>query len=294
MLRKIAAFVFHISGIALILRKGIGRNRVTILVYHDPKPEIFEKHMAYLAKRCNFISLRVLVGAIENQDWTSIPRNSLVIVFDDGLKGNYHLLEIFEKFAITPTIYLCSHIVNTNRKFWFDTGFKNHHSLKKYANADRLRKLKKMVDYDPHKEYDGRQALNLKEIQEMAPVVDFQSHSKFHPILTNCPDEECREEIGGSKSHLTMMLNKPIEHFCYPNGDYSEREVEYAKEAGYRSSRSIDIGWNNVNSDPFRLKAMYVDDDASIYVLIAQISGFFGYLRYLRMGSLYGKHPPYA
>jgi len=292
--RKAVAFLFRASGIGILIRQFICRNKVTILVYHNPEPVVFESHIRYLSKHCHFLPLKILIEAIRERDWSSIPPKSVVIVFDDGLKGNRRLLKAFERYRLNPTIYICSHIVNTNRKYWFNSGFKNHHSLKKHDNSYRLDRLKEMVDYEPEKEYDERQALSLEEIREMERLVDFQSHSKFHPILTNCSDEECREEIEGSKSYLEEMLDKPIEHFCYPNGDYSDREVEFVKKAGYKSSRSIDIGWNDMNSDPFRLKAMYVDDDASIDVLNAQIAGFFGYLRYMRMGSFNGKHPPYA
>lgn len=202
------------------------------------------------------------------------------------------LLDIFKQYNIYPTIYLCSHIVNTNRKFWFRTGFRNFQGLKKYSNKQRLKALKEAVDYKPKKEYAIRQALNLKELKEMAPYVDFQSHSKFHPILTISIDRECREEIEGSKDYLAILLNKDIKHYCYPNGDYADREIEYIKDSGYKSARTLDIGWNDINSDPYKLKAMPIQDDASVNTLCARISGFFGYLRYLRYGSFKGIHPP--
>ena len=75
-------------------------------------------------------------------------------------------------------------------------------------------------------------------------------------------------------------MNKPIEHFAYPNGDYGEREIEYVKKCGYKSARTIDCGWNSINTDPFKLKVTGVQDDASINKLCAQISGFFPILRY--------------
>jgi peptidoglycan/xylan/chitin deacetylase (PgdA/CDA1 family) len=149
------------------------------------------------------------------------------------------------------------------------------------------------VGYEPQREYSAREALNLEELKEMLPYVDFQSHTKFHPILTTCTEEECKEEIEGSKDYLGKLLDKEIEHFCYPNGDYTNREIEYVKNCGYKSARTLDIGWNDVNSDPYRLKTMDVEDDASINILCAQLNGFFGYLRFLRHGSFKGIHPPF-
>jgi peptidoglycan/xylan/chitin deacetylase (PgdA/CDA1 family) len=293
-MRKILALVFRISGLPVLIREVLCRNKVTLLVYHNPDPGVFRKHMDYLSRHYHFITLERLVGAMEKKDWSAIPSKGLVIVFDDGLKDIHSMTDTFRGYKVCPTIYLCSHIVNTNRKFWFDAGYRNHHSLKKVPNEIRLNKLLEVVGYEQRKEYNSRQALNLEEIRAMTPYVDFQSHSRFHPVLTNCSDEECRDEIVESKLTLEKILNKPVEHFCYPNGDYTEREVSYVEEAGYRSARTVDAGWNKMNSDRFKLKAMYVDNDASISVLNAQVAGFFAYVRYLRFGSFNGKHPPYT
>jgi peptidoglycan/xylan/chitin deacetylase (PgdA/CDA1 family) len=149
--------------------------------------------------------------------------------------------------------------------------------LKKYNNNERLKELKNRVGYELEKEYATRQALNLKELQEMMPNVDFQSHSKFHPILTTCGDKECLDEIKGSKEALEALLNKKIKHFAYPNGDYyGDREIEFLKQCGYKSSRTLDIGWNDINSDLFKLKAMCIEDDVGINTFCGQISGLFG------------------
>lgn len=291
--KEILGLIFRYSGIPYLIREIICRNKVTIIVYHNPKPAIFKSHIDYLLKRYNFIFLNTLINAMYSRDWSDIPSKGLVVTIDDGHKDNYKLLEIFKTYHIYATIYLCSHIVNTNRKFWWRTGFYNFQKLKKYNNKKRLKILRDKISYERQEENSADQALNIKELRKMLPYIDFQSHSKFHPILTTCDDKECKKEIEGSKDYLRKLLNKKIEHFCYPNGDYTEREKEYIKSCGYKSARTLDIGWNDVNSDPYRLKAMGVEDDVSINILNAQVNGFFGYLRYLWYGSLKGIHPPF-
>jgi len=274
-----------------LIKEFIIRNKITIILYHNPNPETFKRHIECLSKHYNFISLDRLVNAIYNKDSSNIPPKSLVITIDDGFKENYNLLEIFKTYNIRPTIYLCSNIVNTNRQFWFEEALHDVQKLKKYDNNERLKVLKDMMGYELHKEYAPRQALNLEELLEMMPNVDLQSHSKFHPILTTCGYEECLGEIKGSKEALETLLNKRIEHFAYPNGDYGNREIEFLKECGYKSARTIDIGWNDINSDLFKLKAMCIEDDVGINILCGQICGLFGYLRFLRHGSFRGRHP---
>jgi len=291
--KEIIGFIFRYSGMYYVVREILCRNKATIVAYHDPKPETFKKHIEFLSNRYNFISLSRLVNAIQDKDWSDIPPKSLAITIDDGHKGNYKLLDLIKKYNISPTIYLCSHIVNSNRKYWWMIGFPDFRKLKKYDNKQRLQALKDKVNYEQKKEYSTRQALNLEELREMSPFVDFQSHSKFHPVLVNCSDEECKEEIKGSKAYLEKLLNKEVEHFCYPNGDYSEREIRYLKKFGYKSARTLDIGWNDIKSNPYKLKTMEIENNASINILCAKINGLFGYLRYLRYGSFKGIRPKF-
>ena len=117
----------------------------------------------------------------------------------------------------------------------------------------------------------------------MAPFVNFGSHTKFHPILTNCPKDKCFDEIAGSKKYLGELMGEQIEDFAYPNGSYSSREIQFVKQIGYRSARTLDVGLNDMNSDPFRLKVMEIQDNASIYILCSQISGLLPAVRILRV-----------
>jgi peptidoglycan/xylan/chitin deacetylase (PgdA/CDA1 family) len=146
-------------------------------------------------------------------------------------------------------------------------------------------------EYTREKEYTARQMLNLSEIRDMNSFVDFQSHSKFHPILIHCDDEECWREMEQSKLALEKLVGKEIRHFSYPNGDYKKREIFYAKECGYQSCRSTDVGWNDIHSDPNRLKAMGIEDNATLNTLVGQVSGLYGYFRFLRMGKINRLYP---
>jgi hypothetical protein len=65
-------------------------------------------------------------------------------------------------------------------------------------------------------------------------------------------------------------------------------------EAGYVSARTVDIGWNGPDSDPYRLKVVGITDDASINYLVCQLSGIPAYVQYLLRGSLSGKSPTTA
>ena len=298
LIKQIFALIIRFSGIPLLIREVLCRNRVTIAMYHNPNPGVFARHLKFLSRHYNFLPLERLVSAIRSGDWSHILPKSLVITLDDGHLGNYELLPLFRVYNIVPTIYLCTQIINTNRHLWFRAdGIRGGHlkkyreSLKKLPNQQRLARLKKEYDFEPQKPFSERHTLNRDELTEMASDVDFQVHSRFHPILTACTDTECEQEIRGSKQDLERLLNITPTHFCYPNGDYTERESGIVKQAGYKSARTSDCGWNDHATHPYRLKAMDISDDACISQLVAQMSGAFQYLKYALKGRFDGRHP---
>lgn len=274
--KDVISAIIYFLGIPCFIREWFCRNKVAILLYHDVAPEVFAKHLTYLNRHYNIITLDTLVSAIWNQDFTELPQNSVVITIDDGHAGNITLLPIFQLHLIRPTIYVCTQIINTCRHFWFteteklglqasqNTGKSKavKERLKKIPNTERLTFLKHTAEFEPKKEYKDRQALNLHEMKEMLHHVDFQPHTQYHPILPNCTEIECKQEILGSKADIEKLLDIECLHFSYPNGDYTKREIEIIKEGGYRSARTTDIGWNSIGTSPYKLKAIPITDNA--------------------------------
>ena len=291
-MRDAVAKAIHLSGLPFLVRHAIARTRATIVHYHAPRPEVLDRHLAWLARRYAFIPLGRLVQAIHARDWSGIPPYALVVTMDDGHRTNRALLDVLRKHRVVPTLFLCSQIVGTQRHFWFKRAAADVDALARLPTQERLKKLA-ATGYSPTAQYPDteRQGLSREEIAEMADAVAFGSHSRFHPVLTMCSDQECAEEIVLSRAEVEALTGRRCEHFAYPNGDYTEREVELVRSAGYRSARTIDVGWNGARADPYRLKVTGVADDASVHRLAAQLSGAMGYLRYLRRGSLRGRWP---
>ena len=274
-LKNLMAIFVCLSGMPLLVREWICRNRVAILMYHDPKPTAFARHIAYLSRHYTVISLDILVSAIHRKDFSQIPSKSVVITIDDGHAGNYELLQIFKQYQVHPTLYVCTQIVNTHRHFWFrieGQSKKEKERLKRLSNAERLTRLKKTTDYEPEKTYPDRQALNIEEMKEMAESVDFQPHTQFHPILPRCTEAECELEILGSKSDLESLLGFECSHFSYPNGDYTEREIQIVKAGGFRSARTTEIGWNTLDTPSYQLRAVPITDTAGLMLFRAELT----------------------
>lgn len=283
------------SPLPALVRTFWARRRVSILFYHDPDPAVLARHLEYLSRRYRFVSLRQAVDAVERGDLSALAPRPLVITFDDGHRGTFDLLALFQRFDVTPTIYLCSRIVGTGRHFWFTEAragvADDVRDLKRLPEAQRRHELVRRLGFDRDREYppETRQALSREEIELMREVVDFEAHTRYHPVLPTCSERDCEDEIVGARSDMATLLGEECAHFSYPNGDYGEREREVVRAAGYRSARSIDIGWNGRRADLLALRVLGTPDDASVARLAADLSGF-GFLLRLRGGSARGRH----
>lgn len=71
------------------------------------------------------------------------------------------------------------------------------------------------------------------------------SHSISHPILRKLSDGMSRDEFIHSKTILKEILSKEVDYFAFPYGSVyavSNREINYAKESGYK------LAFSSINS----------------------------------------------
>ena len=80
------------------------------------------------------------------------------------------------------------------------------------------------------------------------------SHTLTHPRLTRLPVSEAREEITASRKKLEDQFGVPIEHFCYPYGDWNDAVRELVMAAGYKTACTTDPGVNTPEDSLFALK----------------------------------------
>jgi peptidoglycan/xylan/chitin deacetylase (PgdA/CDA1 family) len=206
-----------------------------------------------------------------------LPPKSLVLTLDDGYRKNRELASLLEREGVPVTIFLCSGIVGTNRRFWFkftETG----EDLKQLSDSARIRALSTLGFLDS-KEYPDREALSDSEVRQMfGRLIDFQSHTISHPILPRCTTDKAATEIVESRSDLERRYGLDIFALAYPNGDYSDRDVRLVRQAGYTCALTADPGFNTASTDLFRLRRIAVDDDDGVDELLVKASGLWGVL----------------
>lgn len=283
MLNRFLYGIVRFSGLPFIIRNTIQKKNITIILFHKIKPETFEKNILILKKLYNIISLQDYLFFRQNKV-NSLPAKSLIITIDDGHKSNFELLPIIQKYNIPITIFLCASIVDSHRHFWFEDAISagmDIRELKTKSNVNLTDELK-LIGFEKDKLFKDRQSLSVDEIREMEPYVDFQSHTNYHPILTNCSSELAYSEIKLSKEKLEQLLRKKINALSYPNGNYSKREMDFSIKAGYSLALTLDCGFNDRTTDLMSLNRIALQDNDDKNELISKISGVWCFLKNLK------------
>ncbi|RDH83780.1 MAG: hypothetical protein DIZ80_06480 [endosymbiont of Galathealinum brachiosum] len=220
----------------------------------------FEEQMNYVKSHYNPISLKNLIDSLSND--YSLPRNPVVITFDDGHFDNYsNAYPILKKLKIPATIFLSTEYISNNKVFWFDwvayNIYKTDHKnitfsidntsfdigeeifskrqttenilgyLKNLDNKSRINCLNEMKNILDVKIFDDDKnkssSLNWVQVLEMSNNdIEFGSHTVSHPILSKLTAKELTHEIQHSKHEIEAHINRQIDTIAYPVGGTNE------------------------------------------------------------------------
>ena len=149
-----------------------------------------------------------------------LPNKPIIITFDDGYRDFYtDVFPLLKKHQIRAAIFVVS-------------GF---------------------LDYT--KNYLTR--TQLAEIAE-SPLVEINAHSVNHPNLTLLALPGAAWEIAESKRALEAVLGRPVNHFAYPFGAYSQILAQEVTRAGFHSAATVELGVTQSFTDRYTLKRIRV------------------------------------
>lgn len=77
------------------------------------------------------------------------------------------------------------------------------------------------------------------ELRQLSQAHELGAHTLTHPVLTEIPLEDARQEIVQSKQWLEDVLGKPVTSFCYPKGAQNESLQKIAEQADYQMARGV-------------------------------------------------------
>jgi glycosyltransferase involved in cell wall biosynthesis/peptidoglycan/xylan/chitin deacetylase (PgdA/CDA1 family) len=270
--KELASAAIRAAGLGVVARLTWSRRGVGIILYHDPSPQRLDEHLRYLASKYSLIDVGRLEAALASGAWDELPRNAILVTFDDGHAGNAQLAPVLIRHGVRPLIYVCPSVIEGAGHFWFKTPGVDPEPLKLVGSAERAA----VIDAaGVHTATRLRDALKPDELKALAGVADIGSHTETHPILPLCTEEEVEREIVLSRERVSDLTNVLCRHFSYPNGDYTDREVELVRRAGYSTARTTEAGWNRPGCDPLRLRIASPADHCSVNALAADLAGLF-------------------
>ena len=146
----------------------------------------------------------------------------------------------------------------------FDDGYVNvlRHGIQPLAEAAftaiqflPANLLGRANDWDVAKGEAPEPIMDNSQVREwLAAGHDIGSHTCTHPFLTSLTPADAAEEISASKKRLEDTFGRPINHFCYPYGDWNPAVRDMVEAAGYRTACITESGMNSAATDRFGLK----------------------------------------
>ncbi len=238
---------------------------IPVLMYHHVNenkgdmvtvtPEIFELQIRYLSKSgFNTISVDNLIRYIRGE--ISLPKQSVLITFDDGYLDNYvYAFPVLKKYGIKATIFLVTSWVEESSKFKVQSSKFNIKRLPEHRECKRLIK-------------DGREhevIINWNMAKEMVEsgLVDIYSHTHTHrgcSLSDGMDEDRLREELVTSKRLIEERLGVSCTYLCWPMGVYDDSALRAARDAGYNGVFTTAMGVVDRRSAPFAIPRIAIKD----------------------------------
>lgn len=221
--------------------------RVPILMYHHIRsgipvtqtlnfglsvsPELLDQQLAYI-RQYGYQTISLNDLADSLDNKTPLPPKALILTFDDGYRDFYT--------AAFPL-------------------------LKKY----NLRAVSfYIVGYANYPDY-----MNWNMVREIhnSGLVDVESHTIDHQMLTKLPVEQEKSEIFDSKRILEENLNKKVNFFAYPYGDLNDQVINLVAQAGYKLAFGVKVGSDLRSSQQLDLKRVPINGFDSFDIFKAKL-----------------------
>ncbi len=250
------------------------------MYFHNPRPGLFEKIIRHLNNHSyRFVSANQLEQIL---DINHTNEKIALISIDDGWRDNIKLIDIIRKFKVPVLLFVTTSAVE-NGNFWFEYIRTNNlmSNALKSKEVIRVKKLDSVAYYKRISELKEiskikRSALTKEELVLLSkdPYITIGSHTVSHISLPGKQLNAQQQELSISKKTLEMWLEKEIEYFSYPSGDYTEEQKNLVKECKYKMAFTTDTSHIDLKKlDRYFIPRRCVNDDAGIFEALSKIYG---------------------
>lgn len=119
--------------------------------------------------------------------------------------------------------------------------------------------------------------LNLSELKRLSDAgMSIGAHTCTHPILAVSSEQEARREIHEGRLQIEQAIGRPVWALAYPFGNPStmgDRELRFARQAGYSCAFLNVEHWEGQESNPFALCRTHVTSSMTLPEFAAHLSG---------------------
>lgn len=175
-----------------------------VLYYHavnDKYRSVFARQMDDLIKYAKPIRA-------DNNKPLESGVNYVAVTFDDAFQSMVinALPELIQR-KIPFTIFVPTGYLGRHPKWTKDSIYEDRYEI--VMTADQLRELP-------------------------SNYVSIGSHTVMHPILPLLKEDEARRELYESRHELESILGWDTKLFSFPYGEYNQKLIEWARQAGYK------------------------------------------------------------
>ncbi|MES2687554.1 MAG: polysaccharide deacetylase family protein [Pseudomonadota bacterium] len=166
------------------------------------------------------------------------------ITFDDGYLNNLtHALPVLQRHGFSSTCYAVSNLLGQTNAWDREIGI----AQVPLMDAGQLR-------------------LWVAGGQEVG------SHTQNHVRLLQSDAPTALGEMTQDKAALEALLATPVQHFCYPYGEYAPEHVAMARQAGFQTVTTTRRGRSTVKGDLLQLPRVPVVRSTSLPVFWLKIA----------------------
>lgn len=245
--------------------------------------EAFTAQLEFLKKNFRVVSLAELVKAL--RDRQPDIAHWVALTFDDGTRNNGTVAApILKRLGLPATFFICPGLVGRGVWLWNHEARERLRSLplaelaaladsfgRTGENLEAVIKWMKTLplhsrthiervirDATPNfRPGDAQRTefdlMNWDELKALDPsLITLGAHSTNHPILANCTPAELTVEVAECRLLLERELGRPVEFFCYPNGDFNPQVAALAR-VNYTAAVSTQPGFVKPGADLHQL-----------------------------------------
>jgi hypothetical protein len=104
--------------------------------------------------------------------------------------------------------------------------------------------------------------MDWRELADLAAAGhEIGSHSMTHELLPQLDDNGLRYEVAQSREVIEKQIARPVQAFCYPNGEADDRVVRAVRAAGYCCAVTVQRGVNEHTCDDHRLRRWFIHEN---------------------------------